>query len=257
MSKIILYYKYIAIENPEAIAQWQREICQKLNLKGRIIIAKEGINGTVGGSLENIDKYKSETKSNNLFQDIEFKESSGSSDHFPRLKIVVKNEIVRLGLDPELIKAENGGVHLSPEEVNTLIEADQEDLVLLDTRNDYESRIGTFENAIIPNTKTFREFPNYIDQNPETFTNKKVLMFCTGGVRCERASAYLKSKGIAKEVYQIKGGIHKYVEQFPNGYFKGKNYVFDARVATKVSNDILSECEHCKIPYDEYTNCLP
>jgi len=258
MSKIILYYKYITIADPEAMVKWQRELCQNLGLMGRILIAKEGINGTLGGTQEAIEQYKSTMSNHELFANIDFKESEGSDKHFPKLKVILKNEIVKLGLDPELIKAEDGGIHLTPEQVHEFIQSNlnNDDLILLDARNDYESRIGTFVDAVTCNTRTFREFPHYIDQNAETFKGKKVVMFCTGGVRCERASAYLKSKNVADEVYQIKGGIHKYIEAYPDGFFRGKNYVFDGRIATPVTNDILAQCEHCQITYDDYTNCF-
>lgn len=258
MSKIILYYKYVRINEPEAMVNWQRELCQALNLKGRILIAKEGINGTLGGTNEAIELYKKAMLNHSLFNDIDFKESHGSDKHFPKLQVKIKSEIVKLGIDPELIKAEDGGIHLTPEEVHELItkNLDKDDFVLLDTRNDYESNIGTFVNAITCNTKTFREFPAYIDQHLNTFKDKKVIMFCTGGVRCERASAYLKSKNVAQEIYQIKGGIHRYVEAYPDGFFRGKNYVFDGRIAMQVTNDVLAQCEHCHIIYDEYTNCF-
>jgi len=258
MSKIILYYKYITISDLEAMVTWQRELCQNLNLKGRILIAKEGINGTLGGSIESIDQYKLCMLNHELFNDIDFKESYGSNEHFPKLKVIAKKEIVKLGLDPEIIKAENGGTHLTPYQVHELIKENlyNDNLVLLDTRNDYESKIGTFVNSVQCNTKTFREFPEFIDQNLGKFKNKKVVMFCTGGVRCERASAYLKFKNITQEVYQIKGGIHRYVEAYPNGFFKGKNYVFDGRIAMQITNDVLAQCEHCHIVYDDYTNCF-
>lgn len=256
MGKILLYYKYIDIENPEEQMLWQRQLCQSLGLKGRIIIAHEGINGTLGGSNQAIDQYKENMNKHSLFSEIDFKESSGEADHFPRLQIKVKKEIVNLGVDTRLVSAKNNGKYLEPEQAHELISQKCTNLVLLDTRNNYESRVGTFENAIIPNTQTFREFPDYIDKNIDLFKDKEVIMFCTGGVRCERASAYLKLKNITKEVYHIKGGIHKYVEKFPNGYFKGKNYVFDRRVTVQVSEDILSNCELCQIAYDEYTNCI-
>lgn len=256
MGKILLYYKYVQIENPEVILNWQKSLCNFLGLKGRIIIANEGINGTVGGEIQNIEQYKKEMNEHPLFNDIDFKESDGGSQYFPKLKVVIKKEIVHLGLDTNKVTVKDRGIHLSPEEAHELIEKNTGDLVILDTRNDYESRIGTFKNALIPNTKTFREFPKFVDENLEKFKNKQVLMFCTGGVRCERASAYLNQKKIAKKVYQISGGIHRYVEKFPNGYFIGKNYVFDGRVSVKVTDDVLAICEYCKIKYDEYTNCI-
>lgn len=256
MEKIILFYKYIDIINPQGIVNWQKQLCQELGLKGRVWIASEGVNGTLGGLEENIEKYKQAMEAHDLFGQIDFKESSASSNYFPKLKIKLKKEIVRLEIDPNILKASNGGKHLTPEEVHNLISKTPEDLVLLDARNNYESAIGTFENAITCNTNNFREFPKFVDDNLEQFKDKEVLMFCTGGIRCERASAYLKLKDVAKEVYQINGGIHRYVEKYPDGYFRGKNYVFDGRIAVKVTDDILATCVHCKKSFDNYTNCI-
>jgi UPF0176 protein len=129
-------------------------------------------------------------------------------------------------------------------------------LVLFDARNNFESRVGTFTNAITPDIDHFRELPGYIDNNLEQFKDKDVLMFCTGGIRCERASSYLKSKGVATNVYQINGGIHTYTEQFPDGFFRGKNYVFDGRITVKVNDDVLGTCFICTTPCDTYTNCI-
>ncbi len=256
MSKILLYYKYVDIQYPEQIRKWQHALCQSLDLKGRIILAHEGINGTVGGSDESIQRYIEAMKAHPLFSDIDFKASEGGAENFPRLRVVVKKEIVRLDLDTTEYSPKNGGIYLTPEQAHTFLNEQPKDLVALDVRNWYESQVGTFKNAIIPNTKTFREFPAYVDQNVEQFKDKKVLMFCTGGVRCERASAYLKSKGITKEVYHIQGGIHRYVEQFPDGHFRGKNYVFDARITAKVNNDVLATCTYCSIACDDYINCI-
>lgn len=256
MAKIILYYKYIDINNPEEIVSWQRELCTNLNLKGRVLVAHEGINGTLGGTLENIELYKKAMLAHDLFATIDFKESSGSAEHFPRLKVQVKKEIVRLGIDPTLVSAKDAGEYLTPHQVHELINQNPENLILLDTRNDYESRVGTFNNALLPNTKTFREFPEFIDKNLDTLKDKQVVMFCTGGVRCERASAYVKLKQVAKSVYHIQGGIHTYITQYPNGHFRGKNYVFDGRITDQVTNDILTQCDHCQTPFDEYTNCI-
>lgn len=256
MGKILLYYKYVEILDPQRTMKEQRELCEKLGLKGRILLAHEGINGTLGGTLDAIHQYKESMNNHPLFKDIDFKESPGAADYFPRLQIKVKEEIVHLGLNPQEVSVKNSGKYLTSEEAHALIAQKPLDLVLLDTRNDYESRIGHFEGALIANTKTFREFPTYIDNNLEQFKDKQVLMYCTGGVRCERASAYLKLKKVAKEVFHLKGGIHRYVEKFPNGFFKGKNYVFDGRITAQVTNDILAYCDHCSIPYDEYTNCI-
>ncbi|MDQ5890396.1 MAG: hypothetical protein QG604_270 [Candidatus Dependentiae bacterium] len=252
---ILLYYKYIAIEYPEQVAKWIRELCGRLNLKGRILIGTEGINGTVGGTLEEIGQFKSEFLAHPLFGDVDLKESIGSANDFPRLMVKVKKEIVALGIDPENLTVADTGTHLTPEEVHTLIQ-EKKDLLILDTRNDYESRIGRFKNALIPDLKSFRDFPAYIENNLETFKDKEVLMYCTGGIRCERATAVLNVKKVAKAVYQIKGGICRYVEKYPNGFFRGKNYVFDDRIALKVNDDILTDCDVCHEPADTYTNCM-
>lgn len=256
MGKILLYYKYVDIEFPKRIAKWQEKICTDLGLTGRIIIAHEGINSTVGGTDEAIDRYRTIMQEHPLFDNIDFKESIGGADCFPRLSIKIKNEIVHLGIDPRTLKAQDGGIHLKPQQAHDLMAQPPKDLVILDTRNIYEWKVGTFLNAVKPNIKNFRELPLYIDEHEDQFKDKQVLMFCTGGVRCERATAYLKSKGIAKEVYQIEGGIQRYTEQFPDGFFRGKNYVFDSRVAVSINNDILSECDICHQPSDVYQNCL-
>jgi predicted sulfurtransferase len=256
MGKILLFYKYVGIDKPTDILSWQQELGKQLNLKGRVFIADEGINGTLGGTVDEIDCYKHAMLQHPLFFDIDFKEGEGSANHFPSLKIKIKKEIVRLGIDPKILSAQDAADALTPIEAHALIQSNSPDLIVLDTRNDYESCVGTFEKAVIPNTKTFREFPQYIDNNIELFKDKNVLLFCTGGVRCERASAYLKLKNVAKNIYHIRGGIHNYVKEFPNGYFKGKNYVFDGRISTKVTDDILAQCHYCFAPYDDYTNCI-
>ena len=256
MHSIILFYKYVTIIYPKQILKWQKKICQELNLNGRIILAEEGINGTLGGTPENIEQYKQLMNSHELFADIDYKESHNVGNHFPRLRIVIKNEIVYLGLDPKTVRAEDAGTYLEPAQAHELIAKKPNNLVIIDCRNRTESAIGRIENAIVPDTNYFREFPEYVDKHLEDLKDKQVLMYCTGGVRCERASAYIKSKGVAQEVFHIKGGVHKYVEQFPQGFFKGKNYVFDGRTAVKVTNDILAHCFVCQKPCDEYINCM-
>lgn len=256
MSKIILFYKYVNLSNPEEIKNWQKELCTKLKLKGRIIIAHEGINATLGGQDQEIQEYITAMNNHPLFAGIDFKESPGGADCFPKLKVKVKNEIVRLGLNPQKITTEGQGKHLTPDEVHELLSKNPQDLILIDTRNQLEWEIGRFKNAILPDTKYFREFPEYIDKNVDMLKDKQVLMYCTGGVRCERASTYVKNKGVAKEVYQIEGGIHRYIEKYPDGFFRGKNYVFDNRIATKANDDILGSCRLCKASIDDYTNCV-
>jgi predicted sulfurtransferase len=257
MGKILIYYNYVTLENPNQTRDWQYNLCQRLGLKGRIILAHEGINGTIGGSQEATETYKQTMLEHPLFKNTDFKETVvNATDYFPRLRVVVKKEIVHLGLDPAVITAEQAGNHLNAAQVHELIQSKPKDLVILDGRNNYESYIGSFTQAINPDIETFRELPTYIDKNLDLFKDKQVVMYCTSGVRCERASAYLKSKGVTKAVYQITGGIQRYVEQFPDGFFRGKNYVFDGRVTVKVNDDILASCLLCSVACDDYTNCL-
>lgn len=256
MDKIILFYKYVTLEYPQQILKWQRAVCTELNLKGRIILATEGINATVAGSNESIARYKKAMTAHPLFDHIDYKESDGSIHDFPRMRIVIKEEIVRLGIAPAELTAAEGGTHLTPTQTHELLLNKPDNLVLIDCRNAHESVIGSFVGSIKPNTKTFREFPQYINAHADELKDKDVLMFCTGGIRCERASGYVKKNTESKNVYQIEGGIHRYIEQFPDGFFRGKNYVFDGRVAVKVNDDILSACSLCSAPCDDYLNCF-
>lgn len=256
MGTIILFYKYISIPDPQAIMDWQRTLCKKLGLTGRIILAHEGINGTLGGATQAIEDYKVAMDAHPLFGSIDFKQAPGNADCFPKLRIVVKPEIVYLGLDPNKVTPADGGIHLKPAQAHELIKQNPDDLLIFDARNRLESRVGTFVGAVTPDIAHFRDLPTYIDNNLEQFKDKQVLMFCTGGIRCERASAYVALKGVAKKVYQIEGGIHRYIEQYPDGYFRGKNYVFDGRVTVKVNDDILGTCDLCAQPCDDFSNCL-
>lgn len=256
MGTILLYYKYVEIQYPLEIQKWQKKLCSDLGLTGRILLAHEGINGTVGGSDEAAQAYIKAMNEHPLFGGIDFKFSQGGAEAFPRMKISVKNEIVHLGIDPKTLTVAQGGEHLTPQEAHDLMSNPPDDLVILDTRNDYESAIGTFRGSIIPKIKNFRELPQFIDQNIDQFKDKTVLMHCTGGVRCERATAYLNQMQVAKKVYQIEGGIVRYTEQFPDGHFRGKNYVFDNRIAVKINDDILSTCINCPTPSAEYFNCI-
>ncbi len=256
MGTILLYYKYVNIAQPEVIAKWQRSLCESLHLTGRIILAHEGINGTVGGTDEACAAYIEAMNNHELFQNIDFKTALGGSESFPKLKISIKNEIVRLGVSPETVTVKDTGIHLTPDQVHELLNNRHENLIVLDTRNNYEWEVGRFADAELPNIKTFREFPEYVDQNLERYKDKEVLMYCTGGVRCERATAYLVQKNIAQKVYQIEGGIHRYIEKYPNGHFRGKNYVFDQRITVRANQDVLSQCLLCNTPADDYTNCI-
>lgn len=251
MGKILLFYKYVTLENPQAIMKWQRALCEELRLKGRIILAPHGINGTLGGKEESTNAYIKAMNEHPLFGNIDFKDSEGNENYFPRLRIVIKDELINF---KQAFDITNTGTHLTPEQTHELIK-NNKDLVILDGRNYYEARVGKFVNAITPKIDTFREFPAYVQENKELFKDKDVLMYCTGGIRCEPASAFFKDATQAKNVYQIQGGIHRYVEQFPNGFFRGKNYVFDDRITVRINDDVLANCEQCNAPYDDFTNC--
>ncbi len=256
MGTILLYYKYVTIQSPIEIQKWQKELCASLGLTGRILLAHEGINGTVGGSDEATQAYIAAMQQHPLFGDIDFKTAPGGCEAFPRMKISIKKEIVHLGIDPEKLTVQNTGQHLTPQQVHELLDNPPKDLVIIDTRNSYEVAVGKFNNAIDPQTRYFRQFPDWVDQNVDSLKDKTVLMYCTGGVRCERATAYVNVKNVAKKVYQLEGGIHRYIEKYPNGHFRGKNYVFDNRITVRVNQDVLSTCLNCPTASDEYFNCL-
>ncbi len=256
MGIILLFYKYVQIDNPEQVKNWQKELCSSLGLTGRVLLANEGINATLGGTKEATDAYVAAMNAHSLFGGIDFKTSPGGAHAFPRCKISVKREIVHLGIDPKELTVENTAQHLTPAQTHELFLNPPKNFVVLDGRNNYEAAVGKFEGAIAPDIRYFRQFPEYINQNLDQFKDKTVLMYCTGGIRCERASAYLNQKNVAKKIYQVEGGIHRYVEQYPDGFFRGKNYVFDQRITVKVNDDVISTCLNCPTPSDDYVNCL-
>ncbi|XP_026186273.1 thiosulfate sulfurtransferase/rhodanese-like domain-containing protein 2 [Mastacembelus armatus] len=261
--KVLLYYCYCQVDNPQVICTWQKALCEKLHLTGKVRVATEGINGTVGGTNMATDTYIDAMLSHPLFkmEREDFKTSDGGAECFPSLRVGVFKEIVPMGVDPNAISYRLAGVHLEPEDFHEEVEAllakgdSCNDTILLDCRNFYESKIGQFTHCLAPNIRKFSYFPDYVDQNLELFRDKKVLMYCTGGIRCERGSAYLRSKDVCKEVYQLKGGIHKYLERFPEGFYRGKLFVFDERYAISFNSDVISDCRYCGRPWDHYELC--
>jgi UPF0176 protein len=256
MGKILIFYKYIDIRKPSEEVSAQKKLCRELGLTGRIYIAQEGINATVGGTDDATEAYKQALRAHPLFFDADIKESPGGADYFPRLQVTAKKQAVNFGVSPEEVSAKDAGTYLSPEEAHQLFAQKSEDVIILDARNDYEWRVGAFTNALKPPISNFRDLPQYLDEHLADFKDKRVVMYCTSGIRCERATAYLKKKQVAKEVFHIKGGIQRYTQTYKDGYFRGKNYVFDARVTEKITDDILANCDHCKKPNDDYTNCV-
>ena len=245
------FYKYAAINDPLKLRNGQLELCQSLNLKGRILIGKEGINGSVCGKRENVQKYRQELKKNALFSYMEFKEQEAQKQAFSRLYISVRKEIVHFGAKVDL---RNTGKFLTPKELKEWLD-NNEDIVLVDMRNDYESKIGKFRNAVTLNVGNFRDFPNAV-KTMDWLKDKKIVAYCTGGIRCEKASAFLREKGFSN-VYQLKGGILKFCEEFPDTYWEGKCFVFDERIAIDVNKkaDGFADCELCGNKAESYINC--
>lgn len=204
-------YKFTRLENLPALQADIAEVCRKNGICGTLLIAHEGINGTVAGNRAGIDALLHHLRRMPGLQDLDHKESFAETQPFYRMKVRIKKEIVTIGI-PDVDPNESVGTYLDPQEWNEVIS--DPDTVVIDTRNGYEIGIGTFKNAIDPKTETFREFPDYVKKNLDPARHKKVAMFCTGGIRCEKASAYMKKLGF-EEVYHLKGGILKYLETMP------------------------------------------
>lgn len=255
MYQVLLFYNYFTVLDCQLLILWQREICNRLQLKGRVLISEEGINGTLCGTVVQCTEYEKLICNYSPLRQMNFKKSNSDFVCFDSLKIKYKKEIVILREDQEEISIEDSAPTLSAEELHALLE-NKEEVVLFDTRNAYESRIGRFTGAVCPSINTSRDFKKYFQENSDLFKNKKVIMYCTGGVRCERLSALCKKYTNTSELYHLKNGICAYVEQYPEGYFRGRNYVFDDRVSIKINDDIITHCDLCHISCDLYNNCL-
>jgi UPF0176 protein len=262
MEKIILFYKFVPVADTETLLQWQKTLATGLNLKGRILISQHGINGTLGGEMKALKQYVKAMKAHPSFKTTQFKWSDGGAADFPKLSIKVRDEIVTFGV-PEKIEVDEqgivgGGKHLSPEEVHELVARRGDEVVFMDGRNAYEAAIGKFKNAVVPITKTTKDFIEQLDK-PElqALKDKPVVTYCTGGIRCEILTTLMKKKGFS-EVYQIEGGIAKYGEQFKDGgLWEGKMYVFDKRmkVAFSDTSKDIGVCANCSARTSNYENC--
>lgn len=253
MSQVVVcaMYKFVRLENYQELRQPLQQTMEDNEVRGTLLLAEEGINGTVAGSREGIDAVLTWIKQDPRLTDISHKESFDDEMPFYRTKVKLKKEIVTMGvegIDPREVV----GTYVKPKDWNALIS--DPDVVLVDTRNDYEIEIGTFEGAINPKTETFREFPEYVANNLDPEKNKKVAMFCTGGIRCEKSTAYLKEQGF-EEVYHLEGGILKYLEEVPEQetMWEGECFVFDNRVAVNHSLEKgqYDQCHACRMPITE------
>ena len=262
MQKILLYYKFTSVKDPEMLKLWQKTLCDALNLHGRILVSTQGINGTVGGDIEDLKTYVRKTKEFPGFKDILWKWSDGGRDNFPRMSVKVKPELVAFDTVGEIEVDETGvvgtGKHLKPAQLHELVETYGDDVVFFDGRNQYEAKVGRFKNAVVPDTRTSRDFKRELDSGKyDHLKSKKVVSYCTGGVRCEMLSAMMKHRGF-EHVYQIDGGIVKYGEAYgDDGLWEGQLYVFDGRMGMDFSDHAktIGECVHCLGPTSNYENC--
>jgi len=252
------FYRFVSLPDYQEIQSPLLDFCNQQKIKGTILLAGEGINGTIVGDRSSIDAVLDYLRLDSRFTDLEYKESyTDNNPPFERMKVKLKKEIVTIGL-PEVDPNEKVGTYVNPQEWNDLI-SDPEVLVV-DTRNNYEVGIGTFKGAKNPETDSFREFPDYVNQNLDPAKHKKVAIFCTGGIRCEKASSYLLKQGF-EEVYHLKGGILKYLEEVKQeeSLWEGECFVFDERVAVKhgLEKGDYQRCPSCGNPINEDDKSSP
>ncbi len=244
-------YKFVSLPDYRELREPLLDVCQTAGLCGTLLLAEEGINGTIAGPREGIEAVLAYLRQDARFKDIEHKESFDDHMPFYRMKVKIKREIVTMGeagIDPN----QRVGQYVKPQDWNALI-ADP-DVLLIDTRNDYEVAIGSFKGAVDPRTKSFRAFPDYVREHYDPAQHKKVAMFCTGGIRCEKASAFMLKEGF-DEVYHLEGGILKYLETVPSeqSYWEGECFVFDNRVAVDhaLEKGSYDQCYGCRHPITE------
>ncbi len=258
--KIVLFYVFTPLADPEAIRLWQSAVCESLGLRGRIIVSPHGINATVGGDLPDVKRYVRATRGYRPFADADIKWSEGVGDDFPRLSVKVRPEIVTFGV-PEEVKVVGdgvlgGGERLTPEELHSLVEQ-RDDVVFLDGRNAIEAQIGRFAGAVVPPVTTTRDFVPLIDSGAlDHLKDRPLVTYCTGGVRCEVLSALLRNRGFG-EVYQLDGGIVRYGEKYgDDGLWEGSLYVFDKRMSVEFSDHaaVIGVCAQCGEPTSRIAN---
>ena len=268
--KVLLYYAFTPISDPDAIRLWQRDLCESLNLRGRILISKHGINGTVGGDLDNVKMYLRKTKEYPGFKKMDAKWSDGTgldenglSLDFPKLSVKARPEIVAFGV-PDEIEVNSrgivgGGKKLKPHELDALVAERGDEVLFFDGRNAWEAEIGRFKNAIVPDVKTTHDFVRELESGKyDHIKDKPIVTYCTGGIRCEILTPIMKARGF-KEIYQIDGGIVRYGEARGNqGLWEGSLYVFDKRITMDFVPDVklLGTCVSCGTKSNHMVNCV-
>ncbi|HEU0181441.1 MAG TPA: rhodanese-related sulfurtransferase [Agromyces mariniharenae] len=269
LAKILLYYVFTPLADPDAVRLWQRDLAESLGLRGRVLISKDGLNGTLGGEMGALKRYVRKTRDFPAFKHIDFKWSEGTglddegrSLDFPRLSVKVRDEIVSFGAPGEL-RVDAGGVlgggtKLTPEGLHELVAERGDDVVFFDGRNALEAAIGRFRDAIVPDVETTRDFVELLDSGEyDDLKGRPVVTYCTGGIRCEVLSSLMASRGFG-EVYQLDGGIVRYGERFGDqGLWEGSLYVFDGRGAVDFSDDaaVIGRCVGCDEPTNRTANC--
>ncbi|MFT4034853.1 MAG: rhodanese-related sulfurtransferase [Patulibacter sp.] len=275
LPKILLFYVFTPLADPEAIRVWQHDLCRSLGLRGRILISSHGINATVGGELDAVKRYARSLRAYPPFHDADLKWSAGSgltdtrgasgwreSVDFPKLSVKVRPEIVTFGVPDELVVDEHGvvggGQRLDPEALHQLLDERGDDVVFIDGRNAYEAQIGRFDGALVPDISTTAGFVEQLDAGHfDELKDKPVVTYCTGGIRCEVLTALMKNRGFG-EVYQLDGGIVRYGERYGDrGHWSGSLYVFDRRMKVDFSAtpDVIAHCAACGTPTSRMQNC--
>lgn len=257
MYRVLLYYKYVTIENPQEFAAQHLHFCKELGLKGRILIAEEGINGTISGTVEQTNRYMNAMKEDVRFASMVFKIDDAAEHAFKKLHVRARKELVTLRLEEDVDPNELTGTYAGPKEFLKAMK--EENTIILDARNDYEHELGHFKGAIRPSIDSFRELPAWIQENKEQLEGKKILTYCTGGIRCEKFSGWLRKEGF-ENVLQLHGGIVTYGKdpEVRGENWDGQCYVFDERISVPINHvnpTIIGKDFFTGEPCERYVNC--
>ena len=255
--RVLLYYKYVTIDDPETFAQEHLDFCKSLGLKGRILVSTEGLNGTLSGPVEATEKYKEHVRSDERFKDIVFKEDKAEEHAFKKMHVRPRKEIAAFDLDEDVNPKELTGKYYSPSKFKEALLSD--DTIILDARNDYEYDLGHFRGAVRPDITRFRDLPDWIRNHKDELSGKKIVTYCTGGIRCEKFSGWLKREGF-EDVGQLEGGIATYGKdpETQGEYWDGKMYVFDERISVDVNHvnkTVVGKEWFDGTPCERYINC--